>query len=145
MLFVISICDSSVEIYPLGYSICDLVAGRSSSCSFQLLREQVEVRYTTATVEVFFKGQRVSSHQRRYDGQPSTVAEHMPSAHRAHAEWTPSRLIRWAETVGPATGALVARILESRPHPEQGHRIELQGRSMRRTHRAPKTRTPETT
>ena len=43
----------------------------------------------------------------------------MPSAHRAHAEWTPSRLIRWAETVGPETGKLVSRILESRPHPEQ--------------------------
>ena len=49
----------------------------------------------------------------------------MPSAHRAHAEWTPSRLIRWAETVGPATGELVARILQSRPHPEQGYRACL--------------------
>ena len=78
---------------------------------FQLLHEQVEVRYTTTTVEVFFKDRRVSSHRRRYDGQTSTVAEHMPSAHRAHAEWTPSRLIRWAEKVGPATGELVARIL----------------------------------
>ena len=92
---------------------------------FQLLREQVEVRYTTTTVAVFFKGRRVSSHQRRYDGQPSTVAEHMPSAQRAHAEWTTSRLIRWAETVGPATGGLVARILESRLHPEQGYKAVL--------------------
>ena len=49
----------------------------------------------------------------------------MPSAHRAHAEWTPSRLIRWAEKVGPATGKLVSRILESRPHPEQGYRACL--------------------
>ena len=92
---------------------------------FQLLRQQVEVRYTTATVEVFFKGRRVTSHPRRYDGQPSTVAEHMPSAHRAHAEWTPSRLIRWAEKAGPATGQLVERILRSRPHPEQGYRAVL--------------------
>ena len=95
------------------------------SVPFQLLREQVEVRYTTTTVEVFFKGRRVSSHQRRYDGQPSTVVEHMPSAHRAHAEWSPSRLIRWAEKVGPATGELVTRILESRPHPEQGYKTVL--------------------
>ena len=49
----------------------------------------------------------------------------MPSAHRAHAEWTPSRLIRWANTVGPETGKLVSRILESRPHPEQGYRACL--------------------
>ena len=95
------------------------------SVPFPLLREQVEVRYTTTTVEVFFKGRRVTSHRRRYDGQPSTRAEHMPSAHRAHAEWTPSRLIRWAEKVGPATGQLVARILQSRPHPEQGYRAVL--------------------
>ena len=49
----------------------------------------------------------------------------MPSSHRAHAEWTPTRLIRWAETVGPETGKLVSRILESRPHPEQGYRACL--------------------
>ena len=49
----------------------------------------------------------------------------MPSAHRAHAEWTPSCLIRWAENVGPATGELVTRIIESRPHPEQGYKAVL--------------------
>ena len=102
-----------------------VVERHAYSVPFQLLREPVEVRYTTTTVEVFFKGRRVTSHRRRYDGRPSTVAEHMPSAHRAHAEWTPSRLIRWAEKVGPATGQLVTRILQSRPHPEQGYRAVL--------------------
>ena len=95
------------------------------SVPYQLVREQVEVRHTTNTVEIFHRGKRVASHRRRYDRQPSTVAEHMPSAHRAHAEWTPSRLIRWAETVGPATARLVTRILQSHPHPEQGYRAVL--------------------
>ena len=95
------------------------------SVPYQLVREQVEVRYTTHTVEIFHRDKRVASHRRRYDRQPSTLPEHMPSAHRAHAEWTPSRLIRWAEKVGPATGKLVSRILESRPHPEQGYRACL--------------------
>ena len=95
------------------------------SVPYQLVREQVEVRYTTHTVEIFHRDKRVASHPRRYDHQPSTVAEHMPSAHRAHAEWTPSRLIRWAETAGPATARLVTQILESRPHPEQGYRACL--------------------
>ena len=95
------------------------------SVPYQLVREQVEVRYTTHTIEVFHRDKRVASHRRRYDRQPSTAVEHMPSAHRAHAEWTPSRLIRWAEKVGPATGQLVSRILESRPHPEQGYRAVL--------------------
>jgi transposase len=46
----------------------------------------------------------------------------MPHAHRAHLEWSPSRLIRWGATIGPETAALVQAILESRPHPEQGYR-----------------------
>ena len=34
----------------------------------------------------------------------------------------PPRLIAWAEKTGPATGRVVAEILRSRPHPEQGYR-----------------------
>jgi transposase len=95
------------------------------SVPHQLLRESVEVRYTTSIVEIYYKGKRITSHRRRYDRRPSTKAEHMPRSHRAHAEWTPSRLIRWASKTGPATGRLVAEILRSRPHPEQGYRACL--------------------
>jgi len=51
----------------------------------------VEARFTSTIVEVYYKRRRLLSHPRRYGGQLSTVAEHMPSSHRAHAEWTPSR------------------------------------------------------
>ncbi len=95
------------------------------SVPYQLLHEEVEARYTASVVEVYYKGRRITSHRRRYDHQPSTLTEHMPSSHRAHAEWTPSRLIRWAEKIGPATGRVVAGILASRPHPEQGYRACL--------------------
>ena len=95
------------------------------SVPYQLVHEQVEARYTASVVEIYYKGRRIDSHRRRYDHQPSTKPEHMPSSHRAHAEWTPSRLIHWAEKTGPATGRLVAGILRSRPHPEQGYRACL--------------------
>jgi len=95
------------------------------SVPYQLVHEQVEARYTASVVEIYYKGRRLDSHTRRYDHQPSTKPEHMPSSHRAHAEWTPSRLIHWAEKTGPATGRLAAGILESRPHPEQGYRACL--------------------
>ena len=104
------------------------------SVPYQLVREQVEVRYTMNTVEIFHRDKRIASHRRRADRKPSTVAEHMPSAHRAHAEWTPSRLIRWAEKVGPATARLVTQILKSRPHPEQGYRAVLGIMRLRRRH-----------
>lgn len=46
----------------------------------------------------------------------------MPKLHREHAQWTPSRLIGWAETVGEKTAALCQAIIAERPHPEHGYR-----------------------
>src|SRR3981081_4554533 len=51
-----------------------------------------------------------------------TIPDHRPKAHRAHLEWSPSRLIGWGATIGRHTEALVRALLESRPHPEQGYR-----------------------
>ena len=99
------------------------VAHNYYSVPYQLVGEVVEARSTVSVVEVFLRGRRIASHRRRSGrGQYATLAEHMPRSHRAHAEWTPSRLIAWAEKTGPATGRVVAEILKSRPHPEQGYR-----------------------
>jgi len=88
-----------------------------------LIHTVVEICLTAALVEIVLRGQRVWLHVRSPQrGGYTTIPEHMPKAHRAHLEWTPSRLIRWAATIGPATAALATVILESRPHPEQGYR-----------------------
>src|SRR5262249_16876062 len=91
-----------------------------------LVHQRVEARFTPSTVEVFLAGRRVAAHARVTGrGRFVTDVAPMPRAHRAHAEWTPSRLIAWAEQSGPATGRLVAGLLERRPHPEQGYRACL--------------------
>ncbi len=96
------------------------------SVPYQLVGEQLEARFTVSTVEMFYHGVRVASHPRssaphRY----TTVAEHRPKSHQAHLEWTPSRLIHWAESVGPGTAQVIVRILETKPHPEMGYRACL--------------------
>jgi transposase len=99
------------------------VEGHYYSVPYQLAGQQVEVRLTASTVEVFARGRRVASHLRSQ--QPyrhSTLPEHMPASHRAHLEWTPSRIVHWAQESGPQTAELVAGVLASRPHPEQGYR-----------------------
>jgi len=102
------------------------VAGNYYSVPYQLMRQDVDVRITHSTVEVFHKSRRVASHLRLVGkGRSATKAEHMPSSHRAHAEWTPSRLVRWAEKHGPATAVMVRQIMADRPHPEQGFRACL--------------------
>jgi transposase len=88
-----------------------------------LVHERVELRFTAATVEAYWKSQRVASHARSAErGRHTTIAEHMPKAHQKHLTWTPSRLIHWAASLGPETATLVEAILADRPHPEQGYR-----------------------
>jgi len=107
------------------------------SVPYQLVHAHVEARFTQTTVEILFNGRRLASHTRLPGrGRFATQLEHMPQAHRAHAEWTPSRLIAWAEQSGPATGRLVAGLLERRPHPEQGYRACLGLMRLGRVHGA---------
>ena len=53
---------------------------------------------------------------------PSPFAEHRPRSHQAHLEWTPSRMVHWARTIGPNTARLFERIMNDKPHPEMGYR-----------------------
>jgi len=102
------------------------VQGFLYSVPHSLLREQVDTRATTRTIEIFHRGKRVAAHARRYGGpRHGTLPEHMPSAHRRYAEWTPERLQRQAQGIGPNTEALIIAVMARRPHPEQGFRTCL--------------------
>lgn len=96
------------------------------SVPYTLTGQQVELRATPETVEIFQRGQRVASHVRlRGVHQARTCPEHRPKSHREHLEWTPSRLIDWAAKTGPQTSRLVEHVLENKPHPEMGYRACL--------------------
>src|SRR3954462_10036510 len=80
------------------------VAGFCYSVPHALLREQVDTRATARTIEVFHRGKRVAAHLRYYTGpRHHTQPDHMPSAHRRYAEWTPERLQRQARGICPST------------------------------------------
>ena len=84
------------------------VHGHFYSVPYRLMREVIEARITDQTIELFHKGDRVACHVRNpRQHRHTTIADHMPSAHRRHAEWTPTRLLREAEVIGPSTIALV--------------------------------------
>ncbi len=97
--------------------------GHYYSVPHALVRQQVELRITRGTIEILARGRRVTIHPRsHHKGYYSTIADHMPASHRAHAEWSPGKLMNWAASVGPATGELVKRLLLEKQHPEQGYR-----------------------
>jgi transposase len=102
------------------------VDGFYYSVPHTLIRAEVDVRITARTIELFHRGQRVAAHQRRWGGpRHGTDPDHMPSAHRRYAEWTPERFRRWAGKIGPNTEGLIVAVLAHRPHPEQGFRTCL--------------------
>jgi len=93
------------------------------SVPYQLVKEPVDLRLTATTVEILFENKRVASHPRSYrQGSFTTLPQHMPKSHQRYLEWTPSRILHWAEKNGPHTKQLLSAILQSKTHPEQGFR-----------------------
>jgi transposase len=93
------------------------------SAPFTLVHEDLWARVTATTVELFHSRGRVASHLRSdVPGLPTTDPRHMPASHQKHAQWTPTRILGWASTVGPMTVKLSEAILAERRHPEHGYR-----------------------
>jgi len=99
------------------------VDGHYYSVPYQLIQQQLDIRFTRNAVECFHKGKRVAAHVRSdVQGGYTTLPEHMPRAHREQAQWTPERLIRWGRSIGDHTAIAANIIMSSRRHPQQGFR-----------------------
>jgi transposase len=113
--------DWSYATVGYDYHVC--VDEHYYSVPYKLVGEYVESRRRAATVEIFLNTTRVASHMRSaVRGGTTTLTEHMPASHRAHAEESIVEIEAWAKLIGPSTSALVRAILEERRHPEHGYR-----------------------
>jgi transposase len=94
------------------------------SVPYKYVGQVVEVRYSNTTVTIFSGETQIAIHPRlRVAGAKSTLEDHMPSAHKAHAKWTPDRILNWTESLsGEETVTLVRSILNSKIYPEQAFR-----------------------
>jgi transposase len=93
------------------------------SVPYRFARREVEARISARTVEIFLGGERIAAHMRGSgNGRHTTTSAHMPSSHRRYGEWTPAKIRSEASRIGPMLRVLVDRIIEDRPHPEQGYR-----------------------
>ena len=102
------------------------VEGHFYSVPFILCGKSVDVRISVGTVEVFFENERHAAHKRTLSRRGfTTLDSHMPEKHKKQAEWTPERVVRWAETVGPKTGAFIDALLCGKVHPEHGFRSSM--------------------
>lgn len=111
----------------VGLDYCIVFDDRRYSVPCALIQQRVDVRATATTIEILHQHQRVASHLRSYapKGHPTITPEHRPRSHREYGDWPPDRLVRWAESIGPQVGALVATMLRGEPHPELRYRACL--------------------
>jgi transposase len=112
------------RIHRVDYHVA--IDGHNYSAPHRLAGEQVDVRCSATSIEIFHRGERVAAHARSTrQGGYTTEPGHRPSSHQRHLEWSPERMIRWAAQTGPHTAAVVEHILQTKPHPEQGYRACL--------------------
>lgn len=107
---------------PLDYLISD---GKNKySVPFDLIGEEVDIRLTKQTVEVFFHGSRVASHPREKikKRDPITIPDHMPMEHRKYLSYSADEFTKWAESIGEFTTKVVDVFITSGKEPEQGYK-----------------------
>ena len=90
------------------------------SVPYQYIRKKVKILYTSTTVEIFFKYNRIATHTRNYALYSyTTITEHLASTHQFVSDWSAPRFMEWANNIDPVVGEYIFKIIESRNHPEQ--------------------------
>jgi hypothetical protein len=98
--------------------------------------EQVELHAGDKLIEVYFHHQRIATHVRKFYPGMTTEPGHMPEQHAQHQQWTPGRLMNWAQSIGPEVLVWVKEQLQRKDHPEQAYRVCLGLLSLNRTYPA---------
>lgn len=101
----------------------------------ELRAQRVDLRYTTAMLEVMHRGRRVALHTMAdVEGEIKTLPEHRPVAHVRVLEGEPKALMLWAESVGPNAAAMIRHHLENRSDAVNGLKAARRMREMARLH-----------
>jgi transposase len=95
------------------------------SVPHHLVGERIEVHAKANIVAFYFYNKRVASHVRKYHPGMTTIPEHMPERHQKHHQWTPERLMNWAQSIGDEVLIWVQALLVQKDHPEQAYRVCL--------------------
>ena len=102
--------------------------GNFYSVPYRFVKDIVDIRATHKTIEIIRGGKRIASHSRILPDNRhgyNTLPDHMPESHRFQAEWTPERLLEWADKIGPSTAEYIQILLSRRQHPQQSFRLCL--------------------
>jgi transposase len=93
------------------------------SVPYQYIRKKVKLIYSSKSVEVYYKYNRIAVHTRiKSPHNYTTIKEHMASTHQFMTDWSPARFINWAASIDQDVKQLIINILEKKQHPEQAYK-----------------------
>ena len=94
------------------------------SVPFEYIKHKVDVRMTRQVIEVFYKNERICSHQRLRGvrGQYATLEAHMPPAHKHYLDYDSDTLVEKARAIGPNTTRTSQVMLSKCKVEKQAHR-----------------------
>ena len=96
------------------------------SVPYQHRGKRVKIIYADSYVEIYRNNIRIAFHKRvRTRNKYTTIPEHMPHNHRFYNDWSPEKMMEWAEKKGSFIRELVEKLLEKRTHPEQSYKVCL--------------------
>lgn len=96
--------------------------GHYYSVPYRYIHQQVAIRGTERTVEIFHNRLRICSHTRSNEVGISMIDEHRPPNHKHYADNKPDKLLVWAESAGKAIYEHVKHHLMQRKDVANGHK-----------------------
>lgn len=93
------------------------------SVPYQYIRKKVKIVYTSTTVEIYHKYNRIAVHKRiKSPYNYTTVKEHLASTHQFVTDWRPQRFIDWGASIDDSVKEFIIKLLEKKQHPEQAYK-----------------------
>ena len=93
------------------------------SVPYQYIKKKIKILYTSSTVEIYCKYNRIAMHRRNYKPYVyTTITEHLASTHQFVAAWSAGRFIEWASSIDAAVSEYIMQIIENWNHPEQAYK-----------------------
>jgi hypothetical protein len=99
------------------------VDGHYYSVPHQNVGQWVDIRITSGRVTFFAQAKQTASHARviQAPGRSTTKKKHAPKlSNNVAVGWSPDRVLRWANQIGPATTYLITNILAHAEHSQLG-------------------------
>lgn len=87
------------------------------------ISKRVKVLYTSTLVEIYYRYEKIAEHERSYARfKYTTNKEHLASHHREYADWSVEKFIEEARSIHSDVEIYIAKVIESKAHPEQAYK-----------------------